>query len=217
MNNQGTMATQSPFPFLDGLFRQLANGLKPPAWLVDEVQHRLVLMLNHVLMQEPEAQARLARQTGRVVEVKWRNFTIRLVATPAGLLDLAVASAAPDLTLTLTEESPWQLAQTAARGDKPPVRIAGDVQFAAEINWVVDHVRWDLEEDLSRLMGDAPAHAIGQGLRRMTEALRKFASATGSGPSPSTGSGQPPAPSAAPVPGAGRVPAESRPPGPSGA
>lgn len=168
------MATQSPFPFLDGLFRQLSNGLKPPTWLVEEMQRRLVLMLNHVLMQEPEAQARLARQTGRVVEAQWRSFTMRLVATPAGLLDLAVPSAAPDLTLTLTEESPWQLAQAAARGDKPPVRIAGDVQFAAEINWLVDHVRWDLEEDLSRLMGDAPAHAIGQGLRRMTQALRKF-------------------------------------------
>lgn len=197
------MATQSPFPFLDGLFRQLSNGLKPPTWLIEEMQRRLVLMLNHVLMQEPEAQARLARQTGRVVEAQWRSFTMRLVATPAGLLDLAVPSAAPDLTLTLTEESPWQLAQAAARGDKPPVRIAGDVQFAAEINWLVDHVRWDLEEDLSRLMGDAPAHAIGQGLRRMTEGLRKFA---GSAAKP------------ADVPAAGAaVPPPSPPPGPSGA
>ena len=198
------MATQSPFPFLDGLFRQFSSGLKPPAWLVEEVQRRLVLMLNHVLMQEPEAQARLVRQTGRVVEARWRNFTMRLVATPAGLLDLATASAAPDLTLTLTEESPWQLAQAAARGDKPPVRIAGDVQFAAEINWLVDHVRWDLEEDLSRLTGDAPAHAVGQGLRRMAEALRKFAAAAPR--------------SAANVPAAGPVtPTPSSPPGPPGA
>ena len=171
------MATQSPFPFLDGLFRQLSSGLKPPAWLVEEVQRRVVLTLNHVLLQEPEAQARLARQTGRVVEARWRNFTMRLAATPAGLLDLAATSAVPDLTLTLIEESPWQLAQAAARGDKPPVRIAGDVQFAAEINWLVDHVRWDMEEDLSRLVGDAPAHAVGQGMRRMAEALRKFAAA----------------------------------------
>ena len=180
------MATQSPFPFLDGLFRQLSSGLKPPPWLVGEIQRRQVLMLNHVLMQEPQAQARLARQTGRVVEARWRNFTMRLVATPAGLLDLADPATTPDLTLTLTEESPWQLAQAAARGDKPPVRIAGDVQFAAEINWLVDHVRWDLEEDLSRLVGDAPAHAVGQVVRRMAAALRKFAAA-----SPGTGAGLP--------------------------
>ena len=197
------MATQSPFPFLERLFRPFAEGFKPPAWLVDEVQRRLVLMLNHVLMQEPEAQARLARQTGRVVEARWRNFTMRLVATPAGLLDLALASAVPDLTLTLTEESPWQLAQAAARGDKPPVRIAGDVQFAAEINWLVDHVRWDLEEDLSRLVGDAPAHAIGQGLSRMAQALRKFAGA--------------PRDSAQAVASGAVQPATSPPPGPPGA
>jgi ubiquinone biosynthesis accessory factor UbiJ len=172
------MATQSPFPFLDSLFKQLAKGLQPPAWLIDEVQRRMVLLLNHVLMQEPEAQARLLRQKGRVVEARWRNFDMRLVATPAGLLDLAAPVAVPDLTLTLTEDSAWQLAQAAARGTKPPVRIVGDVQFAAEINWLVDHVRWDLEEDLSRVIGDAPAHALGAGTRRMVEALRKFAPAS---------------------------------------
>jgi ubiquinone biosynthesis protein UbiJ len=168
------MATQSPFPFLDELFGKLGNSLQPPAWMVDETQRRAVLMLNHVLMQEPEAQARLARQAGRILEARWRSFIVRLITTPAGLLDLAPAAGQPDLTLTLTEESPWQLTQAALRGDKPPVRIAGDVQFAAEINWLVDHVRWDMEEDLSRLVGDAPAHLIGQMLKRAALALRGF-------------------------------------------
>jgi len=209
------MATQSPFPFLDNLFERLGKGLQPPPWVVEEFQRRLVLLINHVLMQEPEAQARLARQAGRVAEARWRVFLVRFIATPAGLLDLAPAAAHPDLTLTLTEESPWQLAQAALRGDKPPVRIAGDVQFAAEINWLVEHVRWDLEEDLSRLIGDTPAHAMGEAGRRMVQALRRFAgsaqpdspgpttaptqapptspeqaSSTGPGQAPSTGSGQ---------------------------
>ena len=168
------MATQPPFPFLDGLFERLSQGLQPPAWVVDEAQRRLVLLLNHVLMQEPQARERLTRQSGRVVEAQWRRFTVRLAATPAGLLDLAAPAGQPDLTLTLTEESPLQLAQAALRGDKPPVRIAGDVQLAAEVQWLVDHVRWDLEEDLSKVVGDAPAHAMGQGMRRVAEALRSF-------------------------------------------
>ncbi len=173
------MATQSPFPFLDGLADRLGQSLQPPDWMVDEVQRRLVLLVNHVLMQEPEAQARLARQQGRVVEARWRLFTIRLAATPAGLLDLAGPAAAPDLTLTVTDESPWSLAQAALRGDKPPVRIEGDVQFAAEVNWLVDNVRWDLEEDLSRLVGDAPAHTAMGALRAMGDALRRFAMPAG--------------------------------------
>ncbi len=184
------MATQSPFPFLDSLVDRLGQSLQPPAWVVDEVQRRVVLLMNHVLMQEPEAQARLARQSGRVVEARWRMFTLRLVATPAGLLDLASPAAVPDLTLDITEESPWSLAQAALRGDKPPVRIAGDVQFAAEVNWLVDNVRWDLEEDLARLIGDAPAHAVGRTARSVGDALRRFvAPAPASGPAAPAGPG----------------------------
>ena len=61
-----------------------------------------------------------------------------------------------------------------ARGDKPKVRIEGDVQLAAEINWLIDHVRWDAEEDLARLVGDAPAHTLAQAARKAMEALRSF-------------------------------------------
>src|SRR6185369_11565037 len=141
---------------------------------------------------EPEAQARLARQAGRVVEARWRIFVVRLVATPAGLLDLAEPAAQPDLMLTLTEESPWELAQAALRGDNPPVRIAGDVQFANEVNWLVEHVRWDLEEDLSRLIGDAPAHAMAAAARQMVQALRQFVRpAASSGPVGTPGAAAP--------------------------
>jgi ubiquinone biosynthesis protein UbiJ len=168
------MATPSPFPFLDGLADKISASLQPPAWVVDEVQHRMVLFINHVLMQEQEAQARLARQKGRVVQAQWRSFTIKFEATPAGLLDIAPITAKPDLMLTVTDESPFTLAQAAVRGDKPSVRIEGDVQLAAEINWLVDNLRWDIEEDLSRVIGDAPAHAMGDVGRRMAQALGQF-------------------------------------------
>jgi ubiquinone biosynthesis protein UbiJ len=168
------MATQSPVSFLDQLFDKVGHALQPPQWVVEEMQRRLVLLLNHVLQQEPEAQARLKRQAGRLVEARWRMFNVRLQATPAGLLDLGSLTAPPDLTLTLTDESPWSLAQAALRGEKPPVRIAGDVQLAAEVQWLVDHVRWDIEEDVARLVGDAPAHAMGGMMRRMADALRQF-------------------------------------------
>ncbi|MEJ7929158.1 hypothetical protein WG922_04145 [Ramlibacter sp. AN1015] len=185
------MATQSPFPFLDGLANRLGEMFQPPDWAVRETQRRVVLLLNHVLQQEPEAQSRLARHKGRVLEAHWRQFHMRLVATPAGLLDLAEGAVVPDLSLTVAEESPFALAQATLRGDKPSVRIAGDVQFAAEVNWLVDHVRWDLEEDLARLLGDAPAYAVSQGVRGMADALRRFTGrAVGQPPAPPAGSGR---------------------------
>ena len=48
------------------------------------------------------------------------------------------------------------------------------MQLAAEVNWLVDHVRWDVEDDLARAIGDVPAHTIATGARRVVEALRQF-------------------------------------------
>src|SRR5687767_5946291 len=109
------MATRSPFPFVDGVLDALGQRLAPPSWAVEEAQRRLVLLLNHVLMQEPQAMDRLRRQAGRVVEARWRIFHVRLVATPAGLLDLASPAAVPDLTLAVTEHSPLALGQALLR------------------------------------------------------------------------------------------------------
>lgn len=171
------MATSSPFTFPMHLFSELANklsGLQPPAWAIDEIQHRLVLLLNHVLMQEPEATARLTRLKGRVVRVQWRTLSMTLAATPAGLLELAASHKAADLSLVVADDSPVSLVQTVIAGGKPPIKIEGDVQLAAEMNWLVDHVRWDVEEDLSRMLGDAPAHAFVSMAKQVVAGLKSF-------------------------------------------
>ena len=178
------MATSSPFSFPPKLPFDLPPNFSstPPPWARDEIQKRLVLLLNHVLQQEPEAMARLARKKGQVALVKWREFAIKFIITPAGLLDLAGPQASADLTLEVTQQSPLEILQALFKGDKPDIRIEGDVQLAAEVNWLVDHVRWDVEEDLARLVGDVPAHAIGQAARRLGGALRQFVKPAGTPP-----------------------------------
>ena len=171
-----------PFTLASQAFEKLSSlapGLPQPVlpdWLTDEMQRRAVLLLNHVLMQEPEARARLARQKGRVVRMQWRSWAVQLAATPAGLCELADAGHMPDLFLTVAEASPLALAQSALKGTKPAVRVEGDVQLAAEVNWLADHVRWDIEEDLARLLGDAPAHALAEAGRALAQGLRQLAS-----------------------------------------
>jgi len=175
------MATQSPFSWAAQAFPDLAsqmaqqfgNTFEPPKWVVDETINRLILFLNHVLMSEPEAMARLARQKGQRIEIVWERLQLPLSPTPAGLLERGRFEGF-DLRLTVTEDSPVSLASALARGDKPKVRIEGDVQLAAEVNWLIDHVRWDAEEDLARLIGDAPAHTLAQAARQALAALRGF-------------------------------------------
>ena len=168
------MATQSPFSFLGGVFERIAAGPQPPQWLVHEVQHRVVLLLNHVLMQESAATQRLVPSRGRVVRMQWRHFFMALQVTPAGLFDLAPPAATPDLRLEVMQASPLDLAQAALRGERPSVRIDGDVQFAGDIQWLADNLRWDVEDDLARLIGDVPAHTLANLAGSAAQALRGF-------------------------------------------
>ena len=180
----------SPFSLLEDFAQKMNLPLTPPVWLVDESHRRLVLLLNHVLQQEPQAMQRLARQKGRVVLAQWRIFTFKVVITPAGLFDLASPEAPFDLCFRVSQESPLDIAASLLQGQKPSVHIEGDVQLAADINWLVDHVRWDLEEDLSRLLGDVPAHTIVQAVRSFAQALQSFIQQLQSGAVKTGGSGQ---------------------------
>ncbi len=166
----GRMNTTSPLSFLESL----ASRFQPPAWAVDEGQHRLVLFLNHVLMQEKQAQDRLVRQKGRVVHLQWGVFSLDLLITPAGLVDRASPSVTPDLRLVVEGDSPLSAVQSLLSGQRPPVTIEGDVQLAADIGWLAENLRWDVEEDLSRVIGDVPAHALGDFGRRAVSGLRDF-------------------------------------------
>jgi len=162
------------------------SALRPPEWVVDELQNRVVLFLNHVLQQEPAAMERLKRQQGKPVRVRWTEVQLTLAATPAGLLERCDAAAVPELTVTLTDSSPLALAQALLSGQKPGTEIQGDVQLAAEVAWLSENVRWDVEEDLARVLGDAPAHTLASVARRVVDAAKAFAARV---PRPGQGDG----------------------------
>jgi ubiquinone biosynthesis protein UbiJ len=89
-----------------------------------------------------------------------------------------------DLNLHLLEHSPLGLAQKLAAGAMPEVRIEGDVQFAAEVNWLVDNLRWDVEEDLSRILGDVTAHRVCELARTVANAVHRFVQGAPRGTAP---------------------------------
>ena len=164
------MTNTFPFSFLESI----ATRFQPPEWVFSEAQQRLVLFLNHVLMQEKEAQDRLARKKGSVLHIRWGLFALDLLITPAGLLDKASLNAKPDLLITVAVDSPMNLLQSAMTGRPPPVKIEGDVQLAAELGWLAENLRWDFEEDLSRVLGDVPAHALADAGKRGMAGLKQF-------------------------------------------
>ncbi|MDI9332261.1 MAG: hypothetical protein QM527_13330 [Alphaproteobacteria bacterium] len=150
------------------------DSVRPPEWLLQEAQLKGVLFFNHVLLQSEQALPRTRRLAGRSLQMKWRQVCWEWAFTPAGLFETRPVQARADLVLDLGDVSPTQLAALLWRADRPNLRIEGDVQMAAEINWLVDHVRWRPEEDLARLVGDAQARALALLGQRLIQGLRAF-------------------------------------------
>jgi ubiquinone biosynthesis accessory factor UbiJ len=167
---------QWPLQALDKAVGVLEEKFPPPPWFVHESQQRIVLLVNHVLQGEPEAMARLKRHAGKRIRGSWRSFGLQPRITPVGLLEVLEAgdTTAPDLVLVATQNELVDLAQHMAGGQSPKLRIEGDVQLAAEIGWLAQHVRWDMAEDLSRVVGEGPAHLMVSWAKGLAEALSRL-------------------------------------------
>lgn len=120
--------------------------------------------LNHLLEAEPWARERLAPFAGE---------TVSLAAPPLPELRLAILAdgrvapsgdGEPSLTLSLGPDALAAL----ARGEEHfmrAVQVTGNARLASEVMLLVRHLRWEPEEDLSRLVGDVAARRIA-GLAR---------------------------------------------------
>ena len=70
----------------------------------------------------------------------------------------------PHLVVTLTPAALPAL----ARRDETVLRemtFTGDAELAAALQYLARHLEWDVEEDLSRVVGDVAAHRIAGGAR----------------------------------------------------
>jgi ubiquinone biosynthesis protein UbiJ len=123
-------------------------------------------LLNRLLAAEDWARQRLAPFAGESVELRAAPLpALRLRILEGGTV--AAGGAEPGLTMTLKPE----LLVALARGEEHAMRsvdVQGNAKLAAEVLVLARHLRWDLEEDLSRLFGDVVAH-------RLAGAARAFA------------------------------------------
>jgi ubiquinone biosynthesis protein UbiJ len=123
-------------------------------------------VLNRLLGAEPWARLRLAPFAGKTVELRAPPLpALRLRILEGGSVE--AGGTEPDLAMTLKPE----LLVALARGEEHAVRsveVQGDAKLATEVLVLARHLRWDIEEDLSRVFGDVAAH-------RLAEAGRAFA------------------------------------------
>jgi ubiquinone biosynthesis protein UbiJ len=125
--------------------------------------------VNHLLDGAAWARARLAPFAGDIVEVR---------AAPLPALHLAVTG---DGRLQPGEGEPVVVVTFT-----PRLQVEGDERLARELRELAKHLRWDVEEDLSKVVGDLLAHRLVEGARgfvrwqrdsaaRLAEALADYA------------------------------------------
>jgi ubiquinone biosynthesis protein UbiJ len=137
-------------------------------------------LLNRGLPRSPRARQLCAELEGKSVAIEIRDITRLRVASSGQTLSVTRDDAPADATLTggplsllaLAGESPDAVLQ---RGD---VAIGGDAELAQKFRELARLLRPDLEEDLSLLLGDVPAHQLGRLARLTLDWSRKAASTT---------------------------------------
>ena len=142
------------------------------------------MALNHLLAAEEWARARLAPFAGASIEVRNPPFpALRFLILTDGTVE--AGGGAPALTVTLGPQAVLELARGREHFMRA-IEVAGDPALAAEVRLLVRHLRWDAEEDLSRLVGDIAAHRLAEAgraflawhsdaARRLSESLADYA------------------------------------------
>ena len=119
--------------------------------------------LNHLLTQQPWAAERLKAFAGQCVEFRCPPFpNLRLAILDTGLTERAPADAESALVVKL-EPAALPLLIARDEGALKEVEIEGSAELASAVQYLSRHLVWDIEEDLSRLIGDIFAHRLVSG------------------------------------------------------
>ncbi len=136
--------------------------------------------LNHVLRSAPLALERLARHAGRTAAFQVGPVHLAFTIQTTGEVVAAVPGATHDLTVRL---SPFLLPRLAAREEAAwrEVEVQGDAELAQDVSFLARHLTWDVEEDLSRVVGDIAAHRVVAGARAAHRWVREATVRTAAG------------------------------------
>lgn len=136
-------------------------------------------LLNQLLGREAWARDKLAPFAGETVELRAPPLpAVRFTVLESGRVE--AGGTAATLTVRLKPGAPAAL----ARGEEHfmrEVEVSGNARLAAEVLALARHLRWDFEEDLSRVIGDVAAHRVGEAARALVawqaDAARRVAEA----------------------------------------
>jgi ubiquinone biosynthesis protein UbiJ len=153
----------------------LTNGTSTMFGLVNPP---FLLPVNHVLTQSPWARERLRAFAGKCAAISVFPLQLRLSVTSEGFVALASTEQVADVSIALTLPLLARILAGSQDAERE-AKIEGDTAFGQELALLAKHLRWDYEEDLSKVVGDVLAHRVGETVRGLSawqaEAARNLA------------------------------------------
>ena len=120
--------------------------------------------INHLLRGAPWALEKLADHAGKTVALKFGPLPLRFAVELSGELSVAGLEREADVTIDVSP-SLLMRAMTQGRAAFNDAAISGDTGLAQALAYIAQHLQWDYEEDLSKVVGDIAAHRIGSTAR----------------------------------------------------
>ena len=134
----------------------------------------VIKFFNRVLSDYPAARVRLQAHQGKLIASQVGPVAMRMRVTGAGEIELvgdtgdATAAQPPDVSFMM----PLSLLPALVINDETALSqivFTGDSELAVTLSDIARNVEWDVEEDLSRVVGDVAAHRIVDTARRTRE------------------------------------------------
>ena len=115
--------------------------------------------INHLLRSASWARERLQPSAGKIARFTVAPFTVTLAILDSGEIAAAPAAGNADASFTLTPGVALRML-AADQNAWQQVEVSGDTVLTREILYIAQNLRWDIEEDLSRVFGDVAAHRM---------------------------------------------------------
>ena len=127
--------------------------------MIDQIaSSAAIALLNRMLAREQWARDKLAPFAGRSARFDAAPFGLTLQVTDGGTFDVA-HTAEPAVTIGVALSS-LPLAMLDPQAAMKDVRLSGDAEFAQALAFVLQNLRPEPEEELSRFIGDAGAQRL---------------------------------------------------------
>ena len=122
----------------------------------------LAAAVNHLLDQTAWARMKLQPFAGQCAKMSLPPFSATFSVTPEGLIAATTPDTEPEVSIDLPASTPF-LALQGQAAIMRAARINGSAEFAQSLGYVLQHLRWDVEEDLSKAFGDIVSHRLVAG------------------------------------------------------